>query len=172
MKEWLFKKQEKTAQNNLAQQRVNLILNGLERGLSIDEIDVKLATLPKTPEDAKSRNSVDGVKRALEDLPFVEKIEETIPGKKQDTFHKRDLIITLNGDHVPKVYLQVKSSLRREIGLRNRIRHNYQKSREVLNQRKLVIVNGQIPEDAIRQIFLYRLGEIDTYHKDSHRSSL
>ena len=164
MNECLLKKQEKTAKNNFAQQRVNLILDGLNKGLSNDEIDAKLATLPKTPE-AKGRNSVEDVKRALGELPFVEKIEETIPFKKQDTFHKRDLIITLNGDHVPKVYLQVKSSLGMGIRFRNRIRHNYQKSKEVLNQRKLVIVNGQIPEDAIRQIFLYRLEEIDSYHK-------
>jgi len=172
MKEWLFKKQEKTAQNNLAQQRVNLILNGLERGLSIDEIDIKLAILPKTPDDAKSRNSVDDVKRALGELPLVEKIEETISYKKQDTFHKRDLIITLSGDHTPQVYLQVKSSLGSVIRFRKKIRPNYQKSKEVLNMRKLIVINGQLPDDAIRQIFLYRLKEIDLYQKDNHRSSL
>lgn len=148
------------------EKRIFGILDSLDEGKDYSEIQKKLNIVSRIDKDAIGEQSVSNVEKSLQTLSFVEKIEKTIKNSKEDTVDKHDLIVLLSTNrNVESVGVQVKSSLRNVSKFYKKFNKDKQKAQEMLTQKKLIVINGQLSESGIRHTFIKQLSKINKYHK-------
>ena len=154
---------EKQPHSNLAAlSRVSIILDSTKQGKSYEEIQNNLKGY-ESKEAARGLLSVENVGRALSTLPFVTSVLETKVGGHEDVRELRDLIILLDNQSVEGVSIQVKSRPQAIIDFYKRFSPNQEKAKQILIKRKLIVLNGQIPDETIIKFFKDRLSEINNY---------
>jgi len=149
--------------------RIETILGLTRDGLPFSEIQKRLQELPLNQDQLYSVVSVEKTVRSLKQIPFITEIAETVAWSDEDTIQKRDLIVNLSGKNVDFVGIQIKSSIYRVLEFYNKIDPNYESAQQILTQRKLIVINGQLPEAVIIKFFLDKLDLIDQYYQ-SHPS--
>ncbi len=154
---------EKPPISNLAAlSRIEITSSLLKQGKTYEEIQ-QVLNGSDSKEDARGNLSVENVGRALSTLPFVTNIFTTHPSSHDDVRDRRDLIVQLDGQIVTGVGIQVKSGPQAMINFYKRYSPNPEKAKQILISRKLVLLNGQLPDETIIKFFKDRLSEINNY---------
>lgn len=157
--------QEKRISRRQKELRINLICAEIEKGSSYAQIQQKLQDLPQVRRDAICESSLINVQRAIGDLPFIKEVVQTIPNSPEDTVDKHDLKITLDQEISP-IGIQVKSSIYGVLDFYQKIDQDYFNAKEILIERKTIVLNGQLPDDIIKQNFLNQLTLINHFHQN------
>ena len=144
--------------------RISRILDGLNQGMSYPEIQKRLVPLKG---EQRGEDSVKNVEEAIKNFPFIKEIKKTDKNSKEDTVDKHDLIILLSGKSIDKAGIQVKSSIQRCSKFRHKFFKEYDDNEKILIKKKLIVINGQLPEFVIQKIFINQLSKIDEYFKNS-----
>lgn len=146
--------------------RVEILCDSLKDGVPNSEIEKKLNALPKIRPDKTEVDSLKKVKRALCGYSFVSQIIATPSKGYEDTHLKYDLIAFLNGVNIDSVGIQVKSNQKDIIKFLKKINPHYpsKSNQEVLIRRKLVVINGQLPEPDIQGDFLNQFTAINNFY--------
>ncbi|MDD2224716.1 MAG: hypothetical protein PHP97_00960 [Candidatus Shapirobacteria bacterium] len=157
---------ERSIKNQIAQQRINIICGGIKEGIPYEEIEQRLQFIPEIRNDAVSNISVVNVKRVIKTLPFIEEIIESKPNSYEDAVKKHDLTVFLNGDNVNSVGIQIKSSIQYVLNFYQKFSINYSIAKEILIKKKIIVLNGQLPDEIIENFFLSQLNLINQYHQE------
>lgn len=142
--------------------RITQICELIKKDIPYQEIQQRLAPLNSREIGNKA---VINVQRALQPFPFIQKIEETIQNSKEDSVNKYDLIISLSGKNIDIVGVQVKSSLHEISKFYHKFNDDYYKTEKILIEKKIIVINGQLPVNTIQNLFLKKLSKIDKYYQ-------
>lgn len=160
-------RKEEKFRRGLSIKRVQILCNSLQNG-SFDSIKAQsqLDLLPKVRPDKQEAKSVSNVKNALRSFSFIDRIISTSHRSYEDTRLKYDLIADLNGQNLDCIGIQVKSSQRAIIKFFGQINPDYpeKKIQEVLNQRRLVVLNGQASISTIQENFLKQFSAVNNFY--------
>lgn len=144
--------------------RVKQISELLGQGYSGQEI-VNYIQSPINISQKRGYLSVYNVQKSIKDLPFISEIKETKPYGYLDSYRKYDLVISLTGKYIDSVGVQVKSSSSRVSEFYKKLSHDPQEVSEILIQRRLIVLNGQLPSLQIQKSFLRQLGDINNFYQ-------
>ena len=146
--------------------RVEILCDSLSSGISNQQIDAKLNSLPKIRPEKKEVDSLKKVKQSLRQISFISQIITTSSHGYEDTHLKYDLIAFLNGVNLDSIGIQVKSNPNDVKNFLKKINPNYPSvsNQEILNKRRLVLLNGQMPDSVIQEFFLKQFTAINNYY--------
>jgi hypothetical protein len=156
---------EKTPANLVALSKISLVIDSTKAGIPYETTWEKIQSY-NNEADARGDLSVENVARAISTLPFINTILETKQKSHEDVRELRDLIVLLDNRSVKGVGVQVKSRAQAVIDFYKRFNPDQEKAKQVLIKRKLILLNGQLPDDIIKKFFLDRLSEIDQFFKN------
>lgn len=150
--------------------KIYALCDGIKKGIPYEKTNQQFQTLPKNDNYAYGEFSVLNVKRVINSLPLkdlsIDKVEETSWWSFQDTILKHDLEIFSNKKGIGLIGIQVKSSLRSELKFYKKINPDYEIAKQILIQKKLIVLNGQIKNDeVIKKFFLEKLKKIEQHHQ-------
>ncbi len=160
-------RKEEKFRRGLSIKRVQILCNSLQDGfLDSAKAQSQLDLLPKVRPDKQEAKSVANVKNALRSFPFIDRIISTSHRSYEDTRLKYDLIADLNGENIDYIGIQVKSSRRAIVRFFEQINPDYpeKKIQDVLNQRRLVVLNGQAPIPTIQEDFLKQFTAVNNFY--------
>lgn len=141
--------------------RMAVISNGLKEDISYIEIQQRLTTLPQNLGQAIGCESVLNVKKIISQ--FTNDVTETLPNGFKDVVKKHDL--EFFDDELGIVGVQVKSSIYKILDFYKSFDNDYFQAKEILIQRKIIVLNGNLPDAAIQKFFLDQFNKIKQYHK-------
>lgn len=170
-KEKLSKKQREIRKDDRFKRRIDIkrveiLCDSLKDGTSKIEIERKLNSLPQIRPDKIEVDSLNKVKKAIRNYSFINQIIATSSHGYEDTRLKYDLIAFLDGANIDSVGIQVKSSQKEVIRFLNKINPHYpsKSNQDILNKRKLIVINGQRPEPDIQKSFLNQFFAINNFY--------
>ena len=149
--------------------RIYKIFDYLDTKMPYSEIQQRLKIVSVVNSETIGNESVYTVQKAIEDLPYVDKIVETAKNSKEDVVYKQDLIVSLSGQAVDTVSIQVKSSLDKILKFYQKIDQDYYTAEEILIERKMIVLNGQLPQNVIKDFFIDKLSKINQYHQKNNK---
>lgn len=147
--------------------RIDFICRSIRQDVSSSEIQQRILSIPEKKDDAIGFMSVDNVKRVVQFFSFVKDITETVKNSHEDTVDKYDLTISLDNKNIDLVGIQVKSSIKAVTKFYKKIDNDFIKVKENLIDRKLIVINGQLPDDVIKNSFIEQLQTIEQYHQNN-----
>lgn len=156
-KHYLTKKQKESLN------RVNMTCIGISGGLSYNEIQHNIQSLPSEYGDAKGKCSVDNVKRIVQSVSSKFLITEVIETKRnsfEDAIKKHDLEIISGKENIGLIGVQVKSSIYGVLDFYKSFDKDYEKAKEIVINKKIIVLNGQLPDEIISRNFLDQFRQI------------
>jgi len=160
-------RKEEKFQRGLSIKRVQILCDSLENGsFNPGKAQLRLDLLPVIRPDKQESNSLNNVKTALGSFPFIDRIIGTSHCSYEDSHLKYDLIANLNDQNLDFIGIQVKSSRRGVTRFFEKINPNYPeiKNQDVLNQRCLVVLNGQESISTIQENFLTQFAAVNDFY--------
>lgn len=144
-----------------SQGRLKIIFNGLKNGLDNAVIDRQLAAYDYRLETGQKRGqkSVNRVIKAIKEEKIIGEIRQIKDFSGEDIYQKRDLAVVINNYHgfYDQIWIQVKSSCREVENFYTLIDKNGHQAQQILTERKLIVLNGNISPSRIRSEFYRQL---------------
>ncbi len=149
--------------------RINFIFGEIKKNSTYEGIYQELQNLSENYTEARGEKSVLNVKKNICSLPlqdlFIKEILETQRNSFEDVVEKHDLRLISSEENIGVVGIQVKSSIYHILDFYKELNEDYFKAKEVAIERKLIILNGQLPDDIIIRNFYEQFGNIRNHCK-------
>ena len=143
--------------------RIKLICDGITNNLPYSQVQQNLQSLSENLDSAIGDRSVLNVKRVLSLSPDVSELIETKKNSYEDTEEKHDLEF-LHGE-IGMLGVQIKSSIYGVLRFYKTIDEDYFRAKDILAQRKMIVLDGSLPDSTIQKNFIEQLQRIKEYHK-------
>lgn len=143
--------------------RISVICDGIKNNSSYQEIQERLQYLPGSTREGLGVVSVINTKRVLSSIPFITEIHETERFSYQDVVLKHDLEISC--EEISGISVQVKSSICGVLDFYKNFDKDHFKAQEILTKRKLIVLDGSLPDNVIQKSFLDQFDYIKRYHQ-------
>lgn len=150
--------------------RIYLILDGLENGLSYDQIQLRFNHDKQGfYGDFRGECSVANVKRAIAQLPLsryhITDVVEIPQYSYEDNVKKHDLEIVTDDQCIGVIGVQVKSSNAYISKFYRHLSHDLNTAKEIAIQRKLIVLNGSLESHLIERSFVDQFQNICQHFK-------
>jgi len=161
-------KYEIRKKDHQAAHRINTICELIKQGVPYPEIQQRLEIIQKVDRNTIGEESVFNVQRSIKSLLFVQGIRETIRNSKEDSIDKYDLVVSLIDKNIDSVGVQVKSSAEKILMFYKHFDEDFFKAEEILTRKKIIVINGQLPDQTIKNTFISKLEKIDQYYQNNN----
>jgi len=150
--------------------RINLTCDGIKNGLTYNEIQNKLNYFSdKHYANFRGECSASTVIRVIKELPFkkykIEDIVEIEQNSYKDAVKKHDLEIISSDKNIGIIGIQVKSNFRKIEEFYYQFDDDINKAKEILIQKKLIILNGNNEDSIIQRNFIDQFQKIYSFCK-------
>jgi hypothetical protein len=156
---------------NSKERRLDKIFDLLHQELTPGEINYIIEDRYKQGELTENRGklSIINTKNAIKPLPFVVNIKENDRDSYEDAIKKYDLTVSLSRKNINTVGVQVKSSHRGVYEFYKKIDPDLDKAKMKAMEKRLIVLNGQLSEEKIRDGFSAQFSAIEEYFQSNQR---